>query len=198
MSLVSQLSSAISAIAGEVGKAQRSLQDTTTPATPIVSNANTYTDITSYAAAAGLLSTKDVLVLEFWGDLLNNSGASVVYDWKLIVGSTDLTTLPSAGFSFATGANRRPVHVVYEITVVSATTCHIFADMRIAAAKAASAEAALFNGTTSAIDSQQSVAPSGFNVANAMTFKMQGKTRTNSASADLRLTRATWSLRRGV
>lgn len=180
-----------------------------TGATPftLTSNANVFTTLGtgadqagSYAMPAGALEVGDTLIMSAICDVINTSGGSVVFDVQFIVGSFRLTGTPiTAGFSIASVATiRRPYHIWVEITAKDATHFHVAAGFQLGSTKAAADEAALFNGTTTAFDSIDAVANAAINIANAMTFALQGKIRTNTAAAELKVIKANWAISKGV
>lgn len=172
----------------------------------LTSNANVFTTLGTGAGQAGqytvpanTFAAGDTLIFTGIADLLNNSGGSVVFDLQFIVGAFRLTGTPAtAGYSVATGAARRPLHIWVEVTFVDATHVHIASGFQLAAPKAANDEIALFNGTTTGFGSQDTVANAAINAAANQTFAIQGKIRTNSALTELKLIRPMWIYAKGA
>lgn len=177
------------------------VKSSVTPFT-LTSNANVFTDLgtgSTYTLPAGSLAIGDSIMLSAICDMFNNSGGSVVFDIQFILGAFRLTGTPiTAGFSIATAAQRRPLHIWIECTYATATTLHIASGIILTALKAAPDEIGLFNGTTTGFGAQASVSDASINRANAQTFKLQGKIRTNTALAEIQVIRPVWATSKGV
>lgn len=66
---------------------------------PGVANTATETDIANFTTSAGQFVVGDEIDFDVDWDVINNSGGSIVYTWRLYVGSTVKTFAPSYGTS---------------------------------------------------------------------------------------------------
>lgn len=151
-------------------------QSTAPTISPGVANTVTETDIANFTTSAGQFVAGDEIAFDVDWDVVNNSGGSIVYTWRLYVGSTVKTFAPSYGTSAqAAGHSAR-----FRIALAT------LSDPRLSGTLLAGFAGSGFTGLNAGASGVLDPASATADFSGAVTIKLTGQMGSANSSASFR------------